>query len=318
MHIYDPRTRPLSSDFGPTLWKLNDSRLKRSHGRADDGSDNHRRGRNFATQRFVVWRGTAIAGVSLASVMHADASALNAHETHKPEIPAPIHPEPNVNLAQLWWPAPRNVWTPVGWKDHLFRFHSVYNGTLLCVPTGWLIKPDTKEYEGRDIQLNFTVSADGSIPPIPGETTKLYKTDGGVGTQGWREDKETPVLWTEWPCQEGVVMRQELFSHLKGGRAVETGIEPLYAWLRLSVSFVHPIRPPHRFSFGIQLSKAYYDVTGNTRGFRIPRHRPGQACSYEATHRFPHRCTGRKATRAVNSAGEPRPAASYAWWRWGS
>ena len=40
--------------------------------------------------------GTAIAGVSLASADAADPSALNAHETHKRKIPAPIHPEPNV------------------------------------------------------------------------------------------------------------------------------------------------------------------------------------------------------------------------------
>jgi hypothetical protein len=209
--------------------------------------------------------GTAITGVGLASVMPAGASLLSPRENRKVEIPecaAHVHPEPDAELAQLWWAAPRNVWTPVGWKDHLFRFNSVYNGTLLCVPAGWLIKPHTKRYVGTDFQLNFTVSTDGTIPPIPSETTKLYKTDGGVGRQGWREDKEAPVLWTEWPCQEGVVMRQELFGHLKGGRLVETGVEPLYAWLRLSVSFVHPIRPPERFSFGIQLSKTYYDVDG--------------------------------------------------------
>jgi hypothetical protein len=171
-----------------------------------------------------------------------------------------IRSEPDIEAARLWWPEPRNVWTPIGWKDHLFRFNSVYNGTLLCSPGGWHKKPDTAKYRGNDFQLNFTPSADGELPPMPTEYTKLYKTDGGIGMQAWRVDKETPVLQTDWPCQEGVVMRQEVFAHLKGGKQIQTGVEPLYAWIRLSVSFVHPIRPSQRFSFGIQLSRVYYDV----------------------------------------------------------
>ncbi|MCK4966911.1 hypothetical protein KAS50_07760, partial [bacterium] len=37
--------------------------------------------------------------------------------------------EPDAELASLWWPPHRNVWTPIGWKDHLFRFNVFYNGT---------------------------------------------------------------------------------------------------------------------------------------------------------------------------------------------
>jgi hypothetical protein len=46
----------------------------------------------------------------------------------------------------------------------------------------------------------------------------------------------------------------------EGGGDVATGIEPLYAWLRLSVAHVDPIRAPEKFSFGIQLSRVHYDV----------------------------------------------------------
>lgn len=173
-------------------------------------------------------------------------------------------PEPNVDLARLWWVEPRNVWTPIGWKDHLFRFAVVYNGSLLCAPAGWLSKPDTQPYRRQEnLQLSFAPSPKGDLPSLPKTYTKLYETDKGVGLQGWHEDRETPVLWTDWPCQEGVVMRQETFAHLRGGKEIKTGVEPLYAWVRLSVSFVHPVRPPKDFTFGVRLSQVHYDVSGD-------------------------------------------------------
>lgn len=214
----------------------------------------------------LVGTGAMITSAGLGGKLHAEASKRSATISKQgilQECRPVSNPEPNIDLAKLWWAQPRNVWTPIGWKDHLFRFNVVYNGTLLCAPAGWLRKPDTARYQGEDLQLNFTPSADGALPPIPSEYTKLYKTDGGIGLQGWHESKETPILWTDWPCQEGVVMRQEVFAHMQGGKQVETGIEPLYAWVRLSVSFVHPIHSPKSFSFGIQLSKVYYDVGGS-------------------------------------------------------
>ena len=42
--------------------------------------------------------------------------------------------EPDSRSAALWWPAQRNVWTPLGWRDHMFRFNLVYNGTLVADP----------------------------------------------------------------------------------------------------------------------------------------------------------------------------------------
>lgn len=172
--------------------------------------------------------------------------------------------EPHLDAARLWWPEPRNVWTPIGWKDHLFRFVSVYNGSLLCAPAGWLAKPDTEPYRKHEnLQLNFTASPKGKVPPIPAQYTKLYKTDGGIGTQGWIEDKETPVLWTEWRSDAGIVVRQSVFAHVRGAAEIKTGTEPLYAWIRLSVAFVHPVHPPKDFTFGIQLSQVYYDVGGS-------------------------------------------------------
>src|SRR4051794_37785956 len=79
--------------------------------------------------------------------------------------------EPNIEEALSWWPAPRNVWTPLGWKSHLFRFQVAYNGTLLCTPAGWLDKPHVHKYIGKNFQLGFYPSVDGTLPPMPEENT---------------------------------------------------------------------------------------------------------------------------------------------------
>jgi len=42
--------------------------------------------------------------------------------------------EPDAAVAAGWWPPQRNVWTPIGWKDHLFRFNVLYDGTVIASP----------------------------------------------------------------------------------------------------------------------------------------------------------------------------------------
>jgi hypothetical protein len=49
---------------------------------------------------------------------------------------------------------------------------------------------------------------------------------------------------------------------VKGGKAVERSDEPLYAWTRLSVKHVDPLRAPKKFFFAVQLSQLYYDQYG--------------------------------------------------------
>jgi hypothetical protein len=171
--------------------------------------------------------------------------------------------EPDVKTAMSWWQPPQNVWTPIGWKDHLFRFQVVYNGHLLCTPAGRIDKPHIQKYKGRDFQFNAYPSPDGKLPALPKEDTKVKLLDGGVGIQGWREDHEAPVLWTDFPRHEGVVLRQEVFGHMKGGGEARKGDEPLYAWVRLSVKEVDPLRAPEKFYFACQLSRVYYDQYGH-------------------------------------------------------
>src|SRR5690348_6665973 len=40
--------------------------------------------------------------------------------------------EADFESAKNWFPPVRNVWTPVGIKNHPFRFTSLYNGTIVA------------------------------------------------------------------------------------------------------------------------------------------------------------------------------------------
>ena len=42
--------------------------------------------------------------------------------------------EPNFASACEWWPDLPDIWTPIGWKDHLFRFNVLWDGTILACP----------------------------------------------------------------------------------------------------------------------------------------------------------------------------------------
>ncbi len=165
--------------------------------------------------------------------------------------------EPNVEIAKTWWQPQRNVWTPIGWKDHQFRYNVVYNGTVIVAPQGGYERDYRRPYSTHTLQLSFTPGTESATPPLPKVTTKVYHLDGGHGQQGWDESKNAPVLWTEWPRQDGVIIKQEIFSHVKGGKPVETAVEPHYAWIRLSVSHVDPRRAPDSYYVTTQFSRQY-------------------------------------------------------------
>ena len=175
-------------------------------------------------------------------------------------------PEPDVALAKLWWPDQRNVWTPIGWKDHFFRFNVLYNGAVIYEPfSDMSSRANARKWKGSDFQLTFTPWPDGDPPPPPKERVATWRLDGGHGIQGWRVDKKTPVLWTDFPLQEGMVMREEVFGHIHGGRDVVTGMEPLYAWIRVSVTHVDPLRAPAKFPMIVRLSRNDHEPTGHYR-----------------------------------------------------
>ena len=168
--------------------------------------------------------------------------------------------EPNVELAKLWWPEQRNVWTPIGWKDHYFKFNVFYNGMLLAEPApGFSPRPHSRPWIGQNFQLTFRASADGKPRPFPPARQTMWKIDGGHGIQGWNKQHETPTLWTEYRCQEGIVLQSEVFAHITSNQDVETALEPLYAWVRLSVKHVDPLRHPETFRMSVLLTKGYVD-----------------------------------------------------------
>jgi len=201
-------------------------------------------------------RGLLQAGAALAPGI-----AVPAQIVPPPE-PAPVaaSTEPNAEIAGLWWPEQRNVWTAIGWKDHYFRFNVVYNGAIICEPCPHFapVRPNALRWKGQSFQLTFMPTADGMPLPLPAQQTQLWRVDGGQGIQGWDSTHATPLLWTEWRLQEGLVIRQEIFSHVAGGQDVVTGIEPHYAWVNLIVTHVDELRAGAQQNFSIQLSQVYY------------------------------------------------------------
>ncbi|HEY3457389.1 MAG TPA: hypothetical protein VGK64_22605 [Bryobacteraceae bacterium] len=201
-------------------------------------------------------RGLFKAGAALAPGIAAPARIVPLPE------PAPVaaSTEPNAEFASLWWPEQRNVWTAIGWKDHYFRFNVVYNGTIICEPCPHFapVRPNALRWKGQSFQLTFMPTVDGMPLPLPAQQTQLWRVDGGHGIQGWDTTHATPLLWTEWRLQEGLVIRQEIFSHVAGGQDVVTGIEPHYVWVRLIVTYVDELRAAAHQNFSIQLSQVYY------------------------------------------------------------
>ncbi|MGH1564712.1 hypothetical protein [Mumia sp. DW29H23] len=173
-------------------------------------------------------------------------------------------PEPDVELAKHWWLPQRNVWTPIGWKGHLFRFTSIYNGALVAEPGAVISqKPNTGPYNGKNFQFTVVMpQRGGGFRPFPTSEHEVWDDDLGYRQQGWDEDSDAPVLWTEYRRQEGLVIRETVFGHLPGGGDVDTAIEPLYAWVRFEVVYVDPIKAPKDFVFQLWLSKAYMRPQG--------------------------------------------------------
>ncbi|MEW5978981.1 MAG: hypothetical protein AB1898_24570 [Acidobacteriota bacterium] len=133
--------------------------------------------------------------------------------------------EPDIETAFQWWSELPDKWTVIGWKDHMLRFNVLFDGTVVADP---FTNQRTEQWREQGVQLSFA--------PSPGGTParSYYKTgDDNAVLQGW-SDHPTPVLWSEWKS-DSLYLRQEVFAHVPGGRPVETGIEPIYAWLRLAI-----------------------------------------------------------------------------------
>jgi hypothetical protein len=161
--------------------------------------------------------------------------------------------EPNVEIASRWWPEMPNVYSPVGWKNHLFRFTILYSGAIVAepdprVPFG---KKHTAPFAGLGAQVTITPTASGTAlegdnakvtSPVRSHSDPYQLTDLNAnlfGYQGWAEHP-TPVLWTAWRQPDvslnGITLKEEVFGHIAGARDVQTGTEPLFGWVRISVA----------------------------------------------------------------------------------
>ena len=180
------------------------------------------------------------------------AMAVHAQDVPRAAGEAATPPEPNVQIASSWWPEFENVWTPIGWKDHPLRFNVVYDGTLMAAPVRWPAR-------GQGVQLTFLPSRDGAVPqPTTTQPYQLRGRDGGVGDQGWN-DGPAPVLWTRWR-QETITLRQEIFAHVPGGESIKNSVEPLFAWVRLSVADVAADSGLERYGFLVRINQPHISL----------------------------------------------------------
>lgn len=157
--------------------------------------------------------------------------------------------EANYQTASTWWSDARDHWTPIGWKHHFFRFNVLFNGTILAEPAHSR-NARAQRWAGQGLQLAAWPSPMNSNRP--GSPTYLER-DNGLLRQGW-EDSPAPLLWTEW-AEDGVLFREHAFAHMAGAGDVESGIEPLFAWVRLSVHrHCEPLPMDARRTFNLELT----------------------------------------------------------------
>jgi len=161
--------------------------------------------------------------------------------------------EPDIHTAMRWWSELPDIWTPIGWKHHLFRYNVLFNGMITAQPDR---NSRTTAWQKQGIQLGVYPSGVPSSPYFISEPR-----DNGSVLQGW-SDCAAPVLWSEW-VRHGLVLREEIFAHIPGGKAVESGIEPLFAWVRLSVcDSVEGLIVPEKYGFSIKLNAIYIGPRG--------------------------------------------------------
>jgi len=139
--------------------------------------------------------------------------------------------EPNYETACGWWSDIRDIWTPVGWKNHLFRYDVFWNGMILAQPKK---NRRTEAWAGQGVQVVFQCLPTHTAADLVRHGDEpLVKDDNGMTRQSWVEGA-APVLRSQWYAA-AASPQQDVFAHVLGGEDVQTGIEPLFAWVRLSI-----------------------------------------------------------------------------------
>lgn len=171
-------------------------------------------------------------------------------------------PEPNLEMAEQWWPDLTDYWTPVGWKHHRARYNVFFDGTIYADPS---LSQTAKDWKGLGVQLRVVPMMPGTVQTYDRIRSRRYTLeDDKRCRQGWTSDA-APVLWTEW-SRDGLLLRENMFAHIPGGKDVKTGLEPLFAWVRLSVHDTCPGLPtPERYGFYIQFNAPHVRPSMNVR-----------------------------------------------------
>ena len=224
----------------------------------------------------------AICTAALLLTWPAAALAASAAETPAHQADS----EPTYRIAARWWSELSKKWTPVGWKNHLFRYNVLFNGAIVAEPH---LNRRTARWAGQGALLWPSLA---------------NPADDGTIRQGWRDEHETPVLWTDWsasPYQDaktsGMQLRQEVFACIPAAEDVQTGIEPLLAWVRLSIDGLQPT---------IHLPKKY-TVFYKIHGPAIERNMVGQGNLRYAWQPYPRQLSFQPASadRPVAMLREP-------------
>jgi hypothetical protein len=149
--------------------------------------------------------------------------------------------EPDYRTAAQWWSELRRKWTPVGWRNHLFRYNVLFNGAVVA-------EPNMNRRTARWANQGVLVWPSSANP-----------ADDGTIRQGWSHDHDAPLLWTDWSGAadanaktSSVSLRQQVFAHIPGAGDVVTGIEPLFAWARVSIEPRQPkaeLPKKHEFTY---------------------------------------------------------------------
>lgn len=161
--------------------------------------------------------------------------------------PVPKTKEPDLETACHWWRDMENIWTAVGWKDHIYRFNVWFDGTVSMV----MQRHKDKASGQPQAQVAFIPALQPKdnwfLNPGPDDNMVIQRWDDGVA----------PVLSSEW-ARDGFIFREEVFAHIPGGQDIKTGQEPLFAWIRLSIADrVEGVPLRDKVGFAVRINNPY-------------------------------------------------------------
>jgi hypothetical protein len=171
----------------------------------------------------------------------------------------------------------------------------LFDGTLMNFP----VRQNRAGTNEPSAQFTFFPCNNADLKVTYGHLSGLAPSrDSGFVQQGWT-DNVAPVLWSSWIGYNGTntlaIMRSEVFAHVPGGQAIETGTEPLFAWVRLSVANdCPPLAEPETMGFAIKINSGFvsedmrkrYNINYDLKRSKYPRGLHTEHEAYDPEHGF--------------------------------